>query len=280
MKDDKNFKIVSLDNDIKDDTKIIRFIKEEETLKKTLGNFNAANHLRYTLPINLLSYYRKCEGLQKDENEGSTLICLPTGAKGKSSTCNEALISCWSILKEGDSEDNPWLSFPNNKIAQSCHYAIVTTVGNFKQQIQHIYDLSKDIISQEILFQNLICGRINYYSNDGLPKQVWDQRTDISQGVDITCIQNIFHKPDQYEPEQEFRFALIQNGERYCVGKDKKFYIDTKDFLNYMIYHPLISEKKSHYILKVYNRPWKLNQEISATCHDANIQLALINAIS
>lgn len=112
-----------LDN-IDEETKIVRLI-DINAARPSVGIYEHG-HVKYSLPINLLSYYKTCEGKQSDPMEGKTPIYFGDGKGGFSSSLNDALVSCWSIYKD---EIDPWSdlkgsTFSDRKINR---YAIVST---------------------------------------------------------------------------------------------------------------------------------------------------------
>lgn len=252
-------------NDIQDDRKIIRFI-DNDAVKKSIGQVHG-DELHYTFPIQLLSHYRRCEGVQQDRQEGST----PISGVGSCATTNEALVSCWSFW-DGDDSADPWELLEKNPFVKF-PYVIVSTVGKVKQQIQQIVDISDNFRDcHGGLILNAVYGSVAYYCNNGVNIEKWREKTDIKLGGDMQTIQNIFYKPLKHQIENECRFALIVNTRRFiseCLS------INAKDIVKYMVYHPLISKNISHYIDKVICfQENDSNSEVVSICYNAKVRIS------
>src|SRR4051812_44248904 len=114
-----------LDN-ISDDTKLIRFL-DLNGAEKSLGIIDHGE-IYCTFHYGLLSKYKIIETHAADSKEGSTSINLGHGVIGSDTTCNDALISCWSIW---DGKDDPRYSFKDSSFAKDKNNicVITSTVG-------------------------------------------------------------------------------------------------------------------------------------------------------
>lgn len=98
--------ITSFQNhNISDDTKLIRFL-DKHGAEKSVGSIEH-DEIHCTFHYGLLSHYQAMETNAGDTKERSTAINF-NGIVGSDSTCNDALVSCWSIW---DGNDDPWISF-------------------------------------------------------------------------------------------------------------------------------------------------------------------------
>lgn len=252
-------------NSIKDDTGLVRIV-DLEAAKFSVGRVQNRN-IKYRLPLNLLSYYRSCEGNQKDLMEGRTPINFGNGKGGFVSTVNDALISCWSIYEE---DKSPWEVLSDSIFARASNaqYAIVTTVRKIKEQLEQVIEILNNFSGGAQLIMNAVYGIIDYY-NLAVDRQDWLTKTNKNKGGDIDTIQNIFHKPKMFQGEKECRFSLILNFQRF-LSNNKKFGVDAIDITKYMIYHPIISFDGQHYIEKIFSLE-KIHPEIMSTCHFSKI---------
>lgn len=242
-------KLVML-NEIENKTTLVRFV-EKEWIHLSIGE-RRSGELHYSFPLGLLTTYKKLEGNAGDPNEGSTIIAL--GEKkglGKVTTCNDALVSCWSICSN---PKNPWKAPDESSFAKDRErypFAIITTVDKVKQKISKILEaLNINYHDNEhgaSLIMNAIYGPICYYPITGISLTAWADKTKRGSSIDISTIQNIFHKPTQYAEEHECRFALIIN---MCDLNYPDKIICASEVARRLIHPRLIDN--SHYIENVY----------------------------
>ncbi len=220
---------------------------------RSVGKVKAPGKVHYSFPLQTLSFFRQCEGIASDPNEGSTLINLGSKGGGRITTCNEALISCWSVCNS----ENPWSDLENSSFAKNkieFPYAIQTTVGKVKEQIKKI--IQKINSQYKLLLMNAVYGPITYYPNSGIAQSDWDEKADIRRGIDITPIQNIFHKPEQnskghlHNAERECRFALTVSAMKLKDAND--ILVSSKEIAKTLTYYQRQCDEDSHYIEKVY----------------------------
>jgi len=123
---------IALLNEISDETKLVRFVNEN-VMRKSIG-VREGKCLKFSFPLQLVSYYQRCEGVAADPNEGSTVINLGPGKSGRVTTCNDALVSCWSVC---DDLSDPWASLAGSSFADRIEhpYVLVSSVGRVKTQI-------------------------------------------------------------------------------------------------------------------------------------------------
>jgi hypothetical protein len=244
-------------NEISDDTKLVRFV-EENVLYLSVGSMQLGKWC-YSFPLQLLSYFKKCEGISGDPNEGSTIINFGEKGSGNVTTCNEALISCWSVCNNAN---DPWQSLAESSYAKNKKkypYVIMTTVGKVKDQIRRILEQINKIHRDEYgaLIMNVIYGLVTYYPQSGMLLAEWNKMNDISRGIDITTILNIFHKPthnkhgQRHDAEIECRFALIMNIRDFKGENGDIISID--EISKQLCYYVLSADDNLHYIEKIFS---------------------------
>jgi hypothetical protein len=240
--------------EINDDTKLVRFV-DKKVMRLSIGEISSGK-LRYSFPLQLLSYYKKCEGIAADPNEGSTMIDLGEKDGGRVTTCNDALISCWSVC---DNTTDPWASLAGSSFANRENHpcAIITTVGRVKNQIRKVLEEINDNYHDQFgaLIMNAIYGIISYYPARGLRLSEWNEKAYSGLAVDLPAIQNIFHKPainkygQRYDAEQECRFALIINARNFS-DKNSNL-VSAKEIAKQLVYYSHVADPGSHYIERV-----------------------------
>ena len=193
-------------SEVGSEQKIVRFVDEPY--------FNRKNGSYYfTFPFNSQSYYKTIEDHRKDNNESTVKIDFGNSKHGCHYSCNDVLISCWSVMNKefiSKIENNPHIK--NNG------YAVVSTVGLIVSIIERLvvsklFDIYKSRFKNDDreLFLNSYYGPVQYYNENGIPLKHWEASTDIKKGVDISLIQTTFNKENKFFDEQEFRFALALN---------------------------------------------------------------------
>jgi hypothetical protein len=234
--------------DINADTKIIRFVDLGAGGSSIGCKDIHSGKLKYSITLNTLSHYKKMKSSRGDRNEGKTAIDHGKGTTCFSATCNDALISCWSLLPE---KENPWDCFKNT-IEPSSVYGIVSTVGKVKRVFEQIMEENKERLNGVL---SSTYGKIEYYPKGGVPVERWDHETEIRSPEDVLneMYGNVYHKPESYTEERELRFAIIlQPG----------FNPSAAGMIN-----PALSTKE-HYIDKLYCR-----SSLEAICNSMNIEL-------
>ena len=223
-------------------TKIIRFL-EPKIIQKTIGEFSSSIW-HYSLPINTLDFYRKSKGIHMDNTEGVTKICRNPDPPMFSGSCNDCLISSWSIWKE---EANPWEEFDGNDYTDRS-FVIASTIGDVRREFEkaiHSF-IQPDSNNFSSLIFNAICGEISYYPTEGMSQTEFNRKYNQIDGIEKGLIMNIFHKREKddnnkknFSLEKEFRFALILN-----LGVKGEPYKYMKSSCN----------KSNHYIKNIYQR--------------------------
>ena len=84
--------------DVDESQKIMRVINKA-ALKGSIGEHSGTEQ-RMSLPFNLVSEYQKYEDLSRRDKKESQVAVDVHGKLCSISTCNEFLISCWTMIDE------------------------------------------------------------------------------------------------------------------------------------------------------------------------------------
>ena len=247
-------------NDIDENQQIMRVI-DKNALIHSIGE-RSAEELVISFPLNLLSHYKSCEDIRRqDKKEAQTSVNVG-GVTCTVHSCTPAMISCWSLI---NNDVNPHLSLMRSKFAVSNAdtFIIVSTIAKVKKMFQELVDIIQTIrfdyssqqgrlISSNGLIGNAICGAVSYYPAEGVDISDWQRKTDSKHGVDMVAIQGIFHKErSYYSDENEYRFAILLNHFR-AVSQSRLCSMSTMSFAQNLKYPKMIMSTLEHYIDKIY----------------------------
>ncbi|HHF7374017.1 hypothetical protein [Legionella bozemanae] len=260
---------------IADDTKLIRFL-DRYGAEKSVGTMEHTE-INCTFHYGLLSHYQTMETNAGDSQESSTAINLGNGIVGSDTTCNDALVSCWSIW---DGNDDPWDSFKESSFAQNKNNVcvITSTVGKVRKIFNQTIEISRKLLGNH--FPHIVFlpydSAITYYPEAfGIEHELWEKMTDPHRyGLGMRTLCNTFHKRDSngkglcYAAEKEYRYAMVLGMQRF-FGDDLKIALSAEDVM--WRDFPLILTDGVHYIDKVYLLA--PNDSIEATCYSAKIEL-------
>lgn len=245
-------------DNINDETRIIRFL-DLDGAEKSIGEYSSVGkhgELSFTFHFGFVDDYKKQKNQTGDKYEGTVQVNC-NGHLTYDGTCNDALISCWSLWHEGDI---PWDSFPESAFVNSPNTvcAIVSTIGKIRNLFEDIININKKVFRN---YRDIVIaeehGPIYYYPDQiGISNEAWDKKTldgcDILKKTKETYFQkrNKNEHSQNYAAECEYRFAMILSPDRTSPDSDSDLYIKNLDLL--IRDYPLTRRECKHYIDKVF----------------------------
>lgn len=272
------------EHEITDDTRIVRFLDLNGAIKSIGELGHPVGIINFNFHFGLLSDYAKCEGSTADKYERIMLISH-NNQLSHHNTCNDSLVSCWSIWEKGD---NPWDDFSESAFStdESTICVIVSTIGKIKNLFNNIIEINRKRFhnfNTDMIIKSK-SDRVTYYNPKDVTTESWDQKITNKANIFETQEQIIFHKLEndgkgkKFIAECEYRLAMILAPDRTSPDSDpgSDLYIKNSDLLIHD--YPLTTTFEKYYLDKIFldldairNNKTKKENEISRFTQIANV---------